>query len=57
MRIYARFTDSTYRTMNSFVESFDSEEEFQQACEDMAGCYDGKEISFTEYHAARELED
>ncbi len=57
MRIYARFTDSTHRTMNSFVESFDSEEEFEQACEDMAGYYDGKEISFTEYHAARELED
>ena len=55
--IYALFTDSTFRTSNSFVESFRSEAAFERACENQAGYYDGKVISEEEYKAAHTIED
>lgn len=47
--IYALFTDATHRTMQSFVDRFDSLEEFQSACEEQAGYFDGREISEERY--------
>lgn len=48
--IYGLFTDATHRTMQFFVDRFDSLKEFQSACEEQAGYFDGKQISEDEYN-------
>ena len=48
--IYVLFTDATYRTMEAFVDRFESQSDYENACEEVAGVFNTKLITEIEYN-------